>query len=661
METKDDDKLKKHISPDEVARELTAFSAFLQSSTTDEGGLAQAGNEAATMARANITAEKGGEEAEEEQETPVWAANLPHPENIFVEKTHELELWHPVAKSAGKNNEEVEIRFRRMGEELVPGGTVLEQGVELGIVKNHFSNDEWEYVVKPILERYVNALELRILSRSVTEKKKDVARKIKQITPQVFRAGEIPDLEKIVHKGKEFRRIIGELVNEMNTNPQVLKKWINEELKEEEPEPIQRKVIEKGKGEGRKYEEVQKKAGLRRLMQPFEKGAKQTFETYVDDLADRISKLATQLLFLNSKKTEGLYKPPKVKKDFVETPYMTKCLEYLAERVTKQLDEKKGMVSIIGEMGTGKNYLVEHFAAKTNRPFFYFPCSRGMDTADLGFHFEFRKGESYIMPSALARGLKTKNAVILIDEPNALPPEVVAGLHGLADHNRSFVYNGVEFKAAEGVVIIMTMNPAFYEHVKDLPEAFSDRTLGMDMVMDYPPLTKLDQLAQENLWSSAEREQALQADNSLDQVYICDEALIVKNQFPDLKNWSDEDFTNLWDVVVNGQGESVLGDKANQVERLKPFVKAIFVILKVCDAWRKRYKNGDMQRTISLRGSTAVAENFLRTKNVRKAFLDLYKPNSLKYDGGEEDYESLEQILNDKDELDKLLNEEIGV
>jgi MoxR-like ATPase len=324
----------------------------------------------------------------------------------------------------------------------------------------------------------------------------------------------------------------------------------------------------------------------------------------------------------------------------------------------KQLEQKKGMVSLIGDMGTGKNYVVEHFAAKTHRPYFYFPCSRGMDAADLGFHFEFRKGESITVPSQLAKGLRTKNAVILIDEPNALPPEVVSALHGLADHNRTFVYNGVKFEAAEGVVIVMAMNPATYAHVKDLPEAFSDRTLGMDMRLDYPPLTKLDELAQNSLMSKAEREKALQEDNTLDKKFVCDEALILRGQFPSLKKWGDEEFAKLWDVVANGASAASLGEKAKELDALRPDVEVLFKILKICDAWRKKYQAGDMQRTISLRGSTAVAENYLRIHDVRKAFLDLYKPNSLKFDGGREDYETLEQVLNDLGELEKQINKE---
>jgi MoxR-like ATPase len=311
-------------------------------------------------------------------------------------------------------------------------------------------------------------------------------------------------------------------------------------------------------------------------------------------------------------------------------------------------------------MGTGKNYIVEHFASKMHRPFFYFPCKRGMTVSDLGFHFEFRKGESYIVPSKLAEGLNTPNSVILIDEPNSLPPEVISGLHGLADHNRSFVYNGVEFKAAPGVVIAMAMNPATYAHVKSLPEAFSDRTLGQDMLMGYPPLTELDELAQKNLWTKAQREEALQANNQLNERYVCDEALILRSEFPGLAEMDEGLFKKLWNVAHNGESIDILESRHALAEAHREDLAVILRILKVCDLWRRRYQSGDMQRTISLRGSLAVAANYQRTRNVRKAFLDLYKPNSFKYDGGTDDYENLEQILNDRDELEIAINEALA-
>jgi len=647
----------KVLAPEEVSRQLGALAAFLRTETAAEDA---AGNidAAAQLARIHIAPEVSASavDASEETKLPAWALKTPEVKKLFIEEERELELWKAVAEPISKSSTDVLVNYERSYDRLSPGGTEHEQGIALPMTDRQFSIDEWKILVKPILDRYVKALELRFLTRFGKIEKEKQAQKIRKLLPQVFHAQEFTKSDKVDVMSEDFRDQVQEMVNEINTNPQVLKAWIQEQLEEEKPAVIASKKIDKGENQRSPYGKSHKSAALSRIKKGMKRQpVEDTSENALDELADKISRLGEQLLLLNTKHREGIYKVPKVKKDYVETPSFQDLLEEFAQRAVRQLELKKGMISLIGDMGTGKNYLVEHFAAQTHRPYFYFPCSRGMDAADLGFHFEFRKGESITVPSNLARGLRTKNAVILIDEPNSLPPEVVAALHGLADHNRSFVYNGVEFKAAEGVVIVMAMNPATYSHVKSLPEAISDRTLGQDMVMDYPPLTKLDQLAQKNLWNKDEKEKALQDDNSLDKEFICDEALIVKDAFPDLRSWESSDFMKLWEVVVNGKGEGMLGEKAALLSQVKSSVEAVFRILKMCDLWRKKYKSGDMQRTISLRGATAVALQFQKTHDIRKAFLSLYKPGSFKYDGGREDYDLLETMLNDAGELEKPL------
>jgi hypothetical protein len=650
-----DTAVNKAVDPSEVARSLGAFSAFLRTKTGGEE-LTSEVDGAANSARMSIEAEEAvsQDEGKRPESIPAWAREVPNVEKVFVKAGESKDIWHIKAEPLGRgDNEMVEVRYQYQDNTLTPGGTENEQGIPLEKIRSTFSLDEWNYVARPILERLTDAIELRQISRLTAEAKKGYEKRVKKLLPQVFRAGEIENLNEVDISSDNFNKQIHELLGEINFDPEILKDWIRELLSEEAPKKIEPKAR---KEKAAQYKGLHTSEAKKRLLKRFGK-KEESLESYVDDLTDRISHVGGQLLFLNSRHKEGLYKRAVEKKDFEETPYMQKKLTELTEKAARQLEQKKGMVSIIGDMGTGKNYIVEHFAAKTNRPFFYFPCSRGMDAADLGFHFEFRKGESFVLPSALAKGLKTKNACILIDEPNALPPEVVAALHGLADHNRSFVYNGVEFKAAEGVVIIMTMNPATYEHVKNLPEAMSDRTLGQDMIMDYPPLTKLEALSQEYLWSDNERQEALQADNNLDKTFICDEALILRDYVPQLKTFSHEDFSALWDVIVNHEGAAVLDAKGIQAETYKTFIEAIFNILKVCQKWREKYKKGDMSRTISIRGSIAVVENFMKTKNVKSAFLGLYKPNSKKYDGGQEDYETLEQVMNDMQELTMSVNE----
>lgn len=659
----------KPLASDEASRNLAELASFLRSAGLEEQAFEV--EQSAQLARAAIEEPQPEEAQEHEAEIPEWGRSIKNIDEVFIPKNKRAnvspDLWEPYVDKTGRGDQAVlEVKYKRLADYLSPGVGQNEQAVPLDPINNTFTVDEWEYVAKPILERYLKALKLRRYSFLVDSEKKKVAGEVKRLLRDVFPANEqIPELSETELLGKKFKNKVNNLINEVNTNPEVLKDWLKAMLEEKQEAPVEENKIEKGKAKKSlgKYKKTWEIGGLGRIRDKFKKDKSENdFEKYMDELAGKISKIGSQILYLNTKYRSGIYKVPEIKKDYVETPYMKTLLKELTEKAERQLEKKKGMVSIIGDMGTGKNYIVEHFAAKTGRPYFYFPCSKGMDPADLGFHFEYKKGESIVVPSALARGLKTKNSVILIDEPNALPPEVVAALHGLADHNRAFVYNGVSFKAAEGVVIVMTMNPGTYAHVKSLPEAFSDRTLGQDMYMDYPPLTKLDKLAQEKMLSKEEREQANQADNTLEKYYVCDEAMILRKAFPALKDFSDEEFAKLWDAIINNAAVGGLEEKlSKQINSIKPYFETILRILKVCDNWRKKYKNQDMNRTISLRGAIAVAERFNEIGDVKKAFLSLYQPNSLKYDGGPEDYESLQQILNDTAELKMSLNEILGV
>ena len=657
------DKKEKALNAEDVAQMLSAFDAILSESGNDD--LSVEARQASLMARTKVDVPEPEPESEAPSQLPDWAQKVDNAAALFVPvKEESPQAWMPQIKKTGnKPEDKLEVFYQQGAERLTPGGTQDEQPVPLEPVNNYFTIDEWEQVAKPVLKRYLDLLELKNLNFVEESKRKNVAMRIKNLLPQVFPANkDLLNLSEVDLLSGKIKKEIMDKVNEVNTNPEVVKNWIMNALEEEEVKPVKGRPLPKG---GRGLEEARgefkdfwKGKRLNRLKSGFKQSKKAgEWEKYVEELADKVSKIGAQLLLLNTKYGKGIYRPVPVKEDFIETPYIKEKLEELADRAAKQLELKKGMVSMIGDMGTGKNYVVEHFASKTRRPFFYFPCSRGMDAADLGFHFEYRKNESIVVPSALARGLQTENAVILIDEPNALNPEVVAALHGLADHNRAFVYNGVKFKAAKGVIIVMTMNPATYAHVKALPEALSDRTLGQDMVMDYPPLTKLDRVCQSEGLSKEDREKKLQEDNSLDKTYLCDEALILKNAFPELKKYPDADFEKLWNVVLNGESSLAIGPLASGIEQAKPSLEMIIKILKVCDTWRKKYKAQDMIRTISLRGSIVVAERCAKTGDVRMAFLSLFKANSLKYDGGPDDYDSLQQIVNDTAELKMTLNE----
>ncbi|MBD3328501.1 AAA domain-containing protein [Candidatus Peregrinibacteria bacterium] len=664
----------KPIDSADAARILSAFSVAMKSSGNED--IATEAEQTAQSARSRIEREDANEGAVEEDEMklPVWAKKVPDVEKVFVPKeiVESIDLWRLHGMQKGKGEDaKIIAGFERQTDTLFPGKSAEDQVIALKPIENSFSIIEWETIVQPVLERYEKLIELKAYQAMTQKSRKKYADQVRNILPEVFpKNPEVGRLKADRVLSNDVRKRVMELIDEVNTNPQIVRDWIMEAFQEIKGKKVEGARVLRGADESdvkkasiQEYPEYWKKMNIKKLKAQFARQKKGSFESYVDDLALKISRLGEQMLYLNTKYRMGIYRKHEALKDFVETPYVQTKLEELTGYATKQLKDGKGGINIIGDMGTGKNYLVEHFAASANRPYFYFPCSRGMDASDLGFHYEFKDEESVVVPSQLARGLRTKNAVILVDEPNSLQPEVIAALHGIADHNREFVYNGHRYKAAEGITVVFAMNPATYAHVQSLPEAMYDRTISQSMRMDYPPLTELDKVALEKQLSNKEKEELLQQDNSLNKVYVCDEALILRKVLPKSSQLSDSDFADVWDYVVNGNGGADLEEKGIDSDEYKKEIEMILKILLVCDAWRKKYKEQDMVRTISLRGALAVAARCqeLQDENeffdVKKAFLSLFHPNSLAYDGGTEDYESLQQIVNDKAELEMSLND----
>jgi MoxR-like ATPase len=613
------------------------------------------------------------EEIEKREKYPEWGESLENKEAVFLKKGSEKiqAMWEPYEKLVVMEGKPmVSVGYQRLNNHLFPGRKKHEQGLDLKIIDNTFSVNEWRNLVEPILERYVQALQLRNLSKLPDNMRDDYQDEIRKTLSNVFKAGEIRREDITESISKDTMKKVNGMVNTINTDPEVLKSWIREMVGRAKPAPVAEtrtlsEIIEKMKSR----EKSKKESGISVLEKEWgisQEENKDKFEEKVEEIAYKIEQVGQQLLTLNAKYSEGIRGSHEKMSDFEETPYMQYILGDLAKAAEHQLTKKRGVTNLIGDMGVGKNYVVEHFAASSNRPFFYFPCARGMEPEDLAYHFEFKGNETLIVPSALGRGLTTPNSVILIDEPNALPPHVISALHGVADHNRSFVYNGMEFKAADGVVIVFAMNPAGYEHVHDMPEALADRTMGLDIYMDYPPFTKLDEIALKQNLSDAEKQEKLQEDSSLDSIYVCDEALILRRRLPELAKYSNEEFKNLWDVALNSKHKEInaemIGEAGEDVEKVKPVIADLLKIIKVLDVWRQAYKKGRMSRTISIRGALAVVDRYVETNDIKRAFTDILRRHQYKYGGGEFDYKNLEEMLvNDAAFIEQELTEFLGV
>ncbi len=475
---------------------------------------------------------------------------------------------------ATQNGSEVAVTYKRRNREYKPGKTVEEQGRTLEPVENTLTLNEWK-VAKQIFDDYEK---LSVLS---AQGDKDARKQILAI----------------LREENKFRRGKGE-------TPHILADKVENAIET---------VSERTRGF--KRDSINQ-----------------------EELTQQIAEMLSQLVVLNSTRGDAKERVPKIKKSIKEFPTFILGLEKIVKALDTQLKSNKGLTLIIGEAGTGKNEAAGHIAGNTNRPYFWFPCARGMESIELVVHYEFdsKEGTKKFLTD-LAEGVQTPGAIVFIDEVNALKPEVQAMLHGLGDENRSLNYDGVHIPVAEGVVIIIAGNPATYGSAGDIGQALLSRTRGQAVVMEYPALRKGEFEKHKEKWSDAVLAQKEAEDNSL-RDYVCDEVSVLRGQFNEFSDLSDTEFELLWDVIIN---ETTQGGKIADLEKNKNLKNLVSDNVKehstkiltdlrdierIADAWRKYYERraGGMDIIgVSMRDTIAVTQAYKNTGDVRKAYLEV--------------------------------------
>lgn len=280
---------------------------------------------------------------------------------------------------------------------------------------------------------------------------------------------------------------------------------------------------------------------------------------------------------------------------FAETPHVVETMEKFTKLINRQRERKQGVLILEGDAGTGKNKIVDHLAYLTRRPLFRFTCSAGKDEQDLKYLLEYdsKKG-TYRIKSTVVEALETPGAILEFDEINTLKPEVAKMLNSLFDHDRAIFLGEAREKveAAEEVLLVGLENPQHYMGVKPLAETIKSRARIMEVT--YPPFEK-------EKTSSNEKTQ-----------YRSDEALIIRQYTPELKDLDAKDFQIVWDAVVNGKSDRRAADllTANRKERIEDVKEIVEIADKVRQAYRA-YHEGKSDEAIkfvfSLRESVEAA------------------------------------------------------
>ncbi len=535
-------------------------------------------------------------------ELPAWLSNYP---DLVWHGAHDNPLWEPTVR---QYKDHVTVTFVRREEHLTPGKGEESQQRKLEPIQNKFTLEEWR-VVRVVLDDYLEAEK----DAHGSNPQKRFAAKQKILAALRF--------ENAYRHGKQGKEgvasedVIGQAVQRAREHVA--------------------KTVRGFNGEG----------------------------IDVAKLSRDTAELLSQLVVLNRTRGDGKEYLVSEKKmsEIREYPSFEYTMENLAESLEKQSRQEQGISYMIGEPGTGKNIAAEYFAYKTNRPFFWFPCGRGMESMDLMFHYDFDSEEgTKRFLTDLARGIQTPGAIVLIDEVNALKPQVQALLHGLGDKNRSLAYDAVKIPAAQGVLIIMASNPATQGSAGNLSEALLNRTRGMAFTVEYPAMTKGDLAAMRGRWDKDKLNTEEQTNNALRE-YACDEALLLYELLPEFNHVPTEVFKKLWDAVVNEhrdlmgflEKDATLADLLGKnKQKTVATLRDIKDMLEIADAWRKYFGEKKMGFDIvgfSVRDSLAVMREYADVRDVKKAFLRVYddfKKNPI--DGLDAQYIALKKLLDQK-------------
>ena len=384
----------------------------------------------------------------------------------------------------------------------------------------------------------------------------------------------------------------------------------------------------------------------------------------IEDFSERVADIITTLQYLREVDPGQTEFTPPIDPNYKMTPFIRKKFAEFAQLLNRQMgignnayiDElvqneqapeweklsAKGMTIIVGPRGTGKNKLVDHYAAVSERPLFRYACSPDKEERDLTYDVELSDGEIVKVPTRILTAISTENAILELDEINLLRPNVAKFFNALFDGDRSVFLNDQVIHAAPGVMFVGLMNPADYNGVEDLPETIDDRS--NIMTMGYPPLKERDRSTGE-------------------ESFTYDEALILKNNIFPLQEFSDAQFIQIWDRVINGRGQvDVSPEVARIVRDLKNMVLIANRTRQTVEAYKTRTGSARMERDISLRGMSEAtkyySENHLWQQDLSQlpgwkapwnaaqyAIAMTYLPHTETYRKGQQDKNAIETIL----------------
>jgi hypothetical protein len=295
--------------------------------------------------------------------------------------------------------------------------------------------------------------------------------------------------------------------------------------------------------------------------------------------------------------------------NFRDTEHHRAKVAELAQNLRPQIKYHMGMVIIEGEAGVGKNMGIDTLAEALNYETFTFACNGQTEKEDMTFTYEYDPARgTYRLNAKFLEALQTPGMIVILDEINTLPTPVAKMLNGLLDYRRQLkLPDGQVITPDPSVVIIGTMNPKSYLGTRQLAQDFNDRSKTMSWT--YPPEKR---------------------ESNGEQLYTPDEAAVLAAYVPCLEKLSLDEFTLLWDYVIND-------DKTNGGDRIidsdkEEACKQLHLVLKAANKVREAYiafQTGGSEAVsfvFSTRTAIYIAMDLKSGSNVNQVIKDVVVP-----------------------------------
>ncbi len=140
---------------------------------------------------------------------------------------------------------------------------------------------------------------------------------------------------------------------------------------------------------------------------------------------------------------------------------------------------------IKGPTGCGKTRLVEHMAARLDRPLITVSCHDDLSASDLVGRFLISGGNTEWSDGPLTRAVR-QGAICYLDEVVEARRDTTVVLHPLADDRRMLAIErtGEQLQAAPGFMLVISYNPGYQNLLKSLKPSTRQRFVAL--CMGYP-------------------------------------------------------------------------------------------------------------------------------------------------------------------------------